>query len=76
MFINEYEIKVASSEFIDVVRLLGRYGLRFEFSGEYIKATENPFQPSCWRIFKIYATRKQMDLIKADMNIVAKYFLH
>lgn len=76
MFIKEYEIKVPSGEFIDLVRILGRYGLRFEFSNEYIKANDNPFHPNAWRIFKIYATHKQMTMIEADMNIVSKYFLH
>lgn len=77
MFIKEYELKVASSEFVDVVRILGRYGLRFEFTNEYIKVNpEDPFRPISWRIIKVYASHKQMERIGTDMGIVSKYFLH
>lgn len=77
MFIKEYEIKVAASEFVDVMRILGRYGLRFEFTNEYVKVNpEDPFHPICWRIIKIHATGKQMQMIETDMGIIARYFLH
>jgi hypothetical protein len=70
-------VEVNSHEVIDIVRLLGHFGLKFEVSDEYCRATDPISNRKEWfRTFVIYGTRKQLAEFCNARQLVLKYLLH
>lgn len=77
MFTFKKKFEINSYEVIDFVRLLGRFGLRFEFSDEYCIVDElDPSQKQRWRMFVVRGTRKQLRDFYQARDIIAKYHAH
>lgn len=79
MFIKKYEFKVGSTQVVDFVRLLGRFGLRFSMSDE---RCENAYRRDLtvtrnyYRKFNVYTTKRKMQKFYDAVNILVNYQLH
>lgn len=77
MFTYEMKIEVNSHEVIDVVRLLGSLGLRFEISDEYSRVDDlDPNRKVRFRRFVIYGSRKELKAFFAARKLIRDYHLH
>ena len=77
MFTYEKKFEVNSHEVIDVVRLLGRFGLRFEISDEYSKVDDlDPNRKVRFRRFVIYGNRKELTAFFEARKLIREYHLH
>lgn len=77
MFTYEKKFEVNSHEVIDVVRLLGRFGLRFEISDEYSRVDDlDPNRKVRFRLFTIYGTRKELSAFFEARRLIKNYHLH
>lgn len=77
MFKFKKKFEVNSHDVIDFLRLLGRFGLRFEFSDEYWTVDElDPDRKQRWRMFWVKGTRKQLRDFYLARDIIAKYHAH
>jgi hypothetical protein len=77
MFTYETKMEVNSHEVIDVVRLLGSLGLRFEISNEYSRGDAlEPNRKVCFRRFVVYGTRKELKAFFAARKLIQNYHLH
>lgn len=77
MFKFKKKFEVSSHDVIDFLRLLGRFGLEFEFSDEYWTIDElDPDRKQRWRRFTVKGTRKQLKDFLTARDIIAKYLAH
>lgn len=77
MFTYEMKMEVNSHEVVDVVRLLGKFGMRFDISNEYSKVDDlNPTHKIRFRQFTIYGTRKELKAFFSARKLIASYHLH
>lgn len=77
MFIYEMKLEVSSYEVVDIVRLLGRFGFRFEISDEYCKVDDlDPDRKRWFRRFKIYGRKKKLNEFIEARKIIFNYHLH
>lgn len=71
------KMEVNAHEVIDIVRLLGRYGLKFDISDEYYRVDDlDTTRKERFRLFVIYGTRKQLAEFLNARNIIVDYQLH
>jgi hypothetical protein len=77
MFKFKKKFEINSHDVIDFLRLLGRFGLKFEFSDEYWTIDElDPDRKKRWRRFVVEGTRKQLKELYLARDIIAKYLAH
>ena len=77
MFNYEMKMEVNSHEVIDVVRLLGSLGLRFEISDEYSKVDDlDPTRKIRYRQFVVYGNRKELKAFFGARKLIRNYHLH
>lgn len=77
MFIYEMKLEVNSQEVVDIVRLLGRFGFKFEISDEYCKVDDlDPNRKRWFRRFKIYGRKKKLKKFIEARKIIFNYHLH
>ena len=77
MFKFKKKFEINSHDVIDFLRLLGRFGLKFEFSDEYYTIDElDPNRKKRWRMFIVKGTRKQLKEFLTARDIIAKYLTH
>lgn len=68
MFKTKIRIRIGSQDVIDFVRLLGRFGLKFEFSDEYSIVDDiDPDRKLRWRRFYVYGTRRQLKRFEKEL---------
>ena len=71
------KLEVNSQEVIDIVRLLGYFGLKFDVGDEYFKVNEDDPQRKEWfRQFTIYGTRKQLTEFSKAQRFIVCYHMH
>lgn len=76
MFTHCKKIEVDSREVVEVVRLLGRLGLRFGISDEYCKVDDLDPKHKVWfRKFSIYGRKRQLKRFSAARNIIRINYL-
>ncbi len=64
MFTKKYEVIVESRNVVRFVRILGKFGVRFEMGDEWDSGDQlDPRKKTWYRTFRIYTTAKQMDRI-------------
>lgn len=69
--------EVNSHEVIDFVRLLGRFGLRFQISDEYYVFDDiDPNKKERFRRFTVFGTKKQLNEFYEARDILYRYLLH
>ena len=69
MFTNVCETNVESGNVVQFVRILGKFGVRFKMSDEWFVADDlDPAKKTWCRTFRIYATKKQLNLIRNELN--------
>lgn len=74
MFTITKEFTIGSFYFADFMRLLGRYGVRFDVGEEWFYVDEvNPDRKHYCRNVKVYATRKKMGEIYDAVSILVNY---
>ena len=77
MFKFRKKFEISSHEVIDFIRLLGRFGLQFEFSDEYCTHDElDPSRKLRWRRFIVKGTRRQLREFYRARDIIADYHRH
>ena len=77
MFTCKKKMEVNSHEVVDVVRLLGLLGLRFEISDEYCKVDDlDPSRKMRFRQFTVYGSRRKVGLFVQARNIIFNYNIH
>ena len=77
MFTYKKKMEVNSHDVIDIVRLLGHFGLRFEISDEYCKVDDlDPNRKERFRRFVIIGSRKRVGEFIAARNIIINYHRH
>ena len=77
MFTCKKKFEVKSHEVVDFVRLLGRVGLKFEFTDEYCVTDElDSSRKVRYRRFYVKGTRRQMMRFYEARDILFKYRLH
>ena len=78
MFNNhKKKLEVSAHDVIDIVRLLGHIGMRFEFTDEYVKVSDTEStRKERYRMFIIYGSRKQLAEFNNLRNIILQYHLH
>lgn len=77
MFMHKRRMEVNSHEVIDIVRLLGQFGLRFEISDEYCKVDDlDPRRKERFRRFVVYGNRKRLAEFLEARDIILRYHLH
>lgn len=68
---------VNAHEVIDIVRLLGHFGLRFEISDEYYKYDDlDTNRKERFRRFVVYGTNKQLAEFDKARKLILSYHLH
>ena len=77
MFTTKRKFEIISGEVIDFARLLGRFGLKFRISDEYVvDSGEGIHDKEHYRRFVVYGTRRQLaDLLEAQ-EIIYDYRMH
>lgn len=77
MFTFKKKFEVSSHDVIDFLRLLGRFGLKFEFSDEYYTIDElDPNRKQRWRMFIVKGTLRQLREFYQARDIIVKYHIH
>lgn len=77
MFTYKEEFEINSHDVIDFVRLLGRIGMRFEFSDEYCMRDDlDPTRKIRFRRFYVTGTRRQFNKFYEARDMLWKYRLH
>ena len=77
MFKFKKKFEVSNHELIDFIRLLGRFGLEFEFGDEYYTLDElNPHRKLRYRCFVVKGTYKQLKEFYIARDIIANYLAH
>lgn len=77
MFTYEMKMEVNSHEVIDVVRLLGNFGMRFEISDEYSRVDDlDPDRKVRFRRFVVYGSRKELKAFFGARRLIKNYHLH
>jgi hypothetical protein len=77
MFKFKKKFEVSSHDVIDFLRLLGRFGLKFEFSDEYYTVDElDPRHKQRWRLFIVKGTLRQLREFYQARDIIVKYHIH
>jgi hypothetical protein len=66
MFNKKYECKIGEMEALDFVRILGKYGMRFEVSDQYFEVDpKDPNHKLGFRTIKFWASKKQaIDIVE------------
>ena len=68
MFKSKLRIRIGSQDVIDFVRLLGRFGLKYEFSDEYSIVDDlDPDRKLRWRRFYVCGTRRQLKRFEKEL---------
>lgn len=69
MFAKKYDIIVESRNVVRFVRILGKFGVRFEMGDEWNSGDQlDPGKKTWYRSFRIYTTAKKMDRICKEMK--------
>lgn len=80
MFIIKKNFDINSREVIDFVRLVGRFGLKFKVSEEFVlddlEATTNGKPKDRYRRFTIYGTHSQMSKFNTAREMIYEYLMH
>lgn len=76
MFTIRKKFEINNHEVIDFVRLLGRYGLRFKVSDEYIVKDVDDKPIDRYRCFMVYGTRKQIGELLDARDMIKEYLMH
>lgn len=77
MFEQKKKFDVASSEVIDFVRLLGRFGMKFQISEEYMYVDDkDPNRKHYFRRFYVFGTRREFNDFFEARDILLNYHLH
>lgn len=76
MFTYQTKIEVDSREVVEVVRLLGQFGLKFKISDEYCKVDDLDHSRKVWfRKFMIYGSRRKLAKFSVARNIIRINYL-
>lgn len=67
MFTKNYEVKIESANTMDLIKILGHYGLKFEVGDEYIDYTDP--ERKWFRDLVIRATKQQMSKLREAIRI-------
>lgn len=76
MFERKYNFKIEEREIVAFVRLLGRFGFKFEMSD--VRTNIDCFgmkPPVLYRVFKVYATPWKIARLRDTIQILANYNL-
>ena len=81
MFTRKYEFKIGNNYVLNFVRLLGRVGVKFEISNLRCDVRDDHFgvdgmdveQKSYYRLFRVYATKRQIEKLRETTNILKDY---
>lgn len=77
MFTYRKKFEINIHEFADFVRLLGRYGLKFNFTDEYeVASDEGEDKKERFRRFTVFGTRRQLSEFMEARDIILNYHLH
>lgn len=66
MFTKNHRITIESGFAMDLVRVLGKYGVKFEVTDEYRR--DNDTSLTWYRDFIIHATRRKMIMIRKALK--------
>lgn len=70
MFKKKLVFEVAEMEAINVCRIIGKYGLRFEISKLHsIVRPDDDSRKLYYRVFTVYATKRQAYELYEELNI-------
>lgn len=76
MLERKYNFKVDERETVAFVRLLGRFGFKFEMSDVRTTVDYFGFKPTIqYRVFKVYTTPWKMAKFRETIQILASYNL-
>lgn len=76
MFDRKYSFKIEERETVAFVRLLGRFGFRFDMSDVRWSVDSFGFKPSVqYRVFKVYTNPWKMARFRETIRILANYNL-
>ena len=73
MFTIKRKFEVESHEVIDFVRLIGRFGLKFKISDEYVVENPDKTTKERRRRFIIYGTHRQLSDFLEAREIIYDY---
>lgn len=77
MFYYRKRFEINIHEFVDFVRLLGRYGLKFKFSDKYeVTSERDEDKKEQFRRFDVFGTRRQLSEFMETRDIILNYHLH
>ena len=61
---NTYDMTVESGNVVGFVRILGKYGIRFDMGDEWnLVDNIDPTKKRWYRTFRLYTSKKQMKII-------------
>lgn len=76
MFERKYNFRIDEQDCVPFVRLLGRFGLKFEMSDVYVSGTCLGMRPATqYRVFKVFATPWKMEKFRDTIKLLAEYGL-
>ena len=81
MFTKKYEFKIGNNYVLNFVRLLGRVGVKFEISNLRCDVKDDRFgvdgldveQKYYYRLFRVWATKRQIEKLRETTNILKDY---
>lgn len=77
MFTIKRKIEIESHEVMDFVRLLGRFGLKFKISEEYVVENPEKNTKDRYRRFIVYGTYRQLSELFETREIIYEYkYMH
>lgn len=76
MFTIRRKFEVECHEVMDFVRLLGRFGLKFKVSDEYVAEHLEDRTMNRFRRFVVFGTRRQLSDFLEAREIICDYHLH
>lgn len=76
MFERKYNFKIEEQDSVTFVRLLGRFGFKFEMSDIRMSSTCLGMRPvTQYRVFKVSATPWKMEKFREAIRLLAEYGL-
>lgn len=70
------KFEINTHEIMDFVRLLGRFGLKFKMSDEYVVKDIDDKPVNRYRCFIVLGTRKQIGELLDARDIIMEYHKH
>lgn len=76
MFERKYNFKIEENQVVAFIRLLGRFGFKFDMSDVRVSVDCFGFKPTVqYRVFKVYTTPWKMAKFRETIQILANYNL-